>query len=137
MRLWPGRSHSGWRTWLVAYLLLAVAWPSTGPLPWLVLEAGEHVAAGSTLDHDRYGHTADAAQRASDVPGSPTHPLDHHCAQCEVLKHLARCVLPAPVEASVPTPPGDPVVASVEVEPRCASFTATRPPIRGPPQLSA
>jgi hypothetical protein len=134
---WARRTRNAWHTWLVAYALLAVAWPSTGPLPWLVLEAGEHVSAGATLDHDRDGHTADTAHDAADIPGSPSHPLDHNCAQCEVLKHLARCVLPGSVEASVPAPPGGPVVAFVEVEPQCASFIATLPPIRGPPFFSA
>jgi hypothetical protein len=131
------RARSRWRTWLVACTLAAVAWPSTGPLPWLVLEFGEHVTAAATLDHDRDGHAADAAHDAADVPGSPTHPLDHNCAQCEVLKHLARCVLPGAAETLVRLSPGEPVLAFVATEPLHAGFSATRPPIRGPPKSFA
>src|SRR5213592_2596652 len=69
------------RAWLALYLLLAFVWPSIGPLPWLIDFAAEEVHAASHAHHD-----------ASEIPGSPTHPDDHDCFQCEVIKHLARCV---------------------------------------------
>ena len=117
-----------WRTWATVYLLLAVAWPAAGPLPWVaceVYEAGEHV-----------GHASGpASHAAADIPGSPTHPTDHDCAQCQVLKHLSRCVLPAPCVAIVPPVVGDADEISPQVLPLYASYAVTPPPIRGPPLL--
>jgi hypothetical protein len=127
-----------WRTWLTAYALLAVAWPSTGPLPWMALDIGaHHLAIGAALDDEHAERDASGHEGDADVPGSPTHPLDHDCAQCQVLKHLARCVLPDPLAMGVAPAPGAPVVAAVETEPRCTSFIAARPPIRGPPLFRA
>jgi hypothetical protein len=134
--------HKRWRTWLATYLLVAVAWPATGPLPWLVLESAEHAAAHSRAHHgNRMADAAgDAAQEeqeethgGADVPGSPTHPLDHDCAQCQVLKHLARCVLPDGCAPAPSQPPGDAVAPLAARESPHATFIATRPPIRGPP----
>ena len=116
------------RAWATAYLLVAVAWPAAGPLPWVAW--GVHSAAEHAPPAIGTGHHDDA-----DVPGSPTHPIDHDCAQCQVLKHLSRCVLPAPCAVIVP-----PVVADVDeipapVLPLYASYAVTPPPIRGPPLL--
>ena len=125
----------GARAWFVVCVLWAIAWPSTGPLPWVMIHSDAHPAVeGATPPHE---HAAAADRHDADVPGSPTHPLDHGCAQCEVLKHLARCVLPQSVEVSVAPPSGDPVVALVEMELSRPSFIATPPPIRGPPLRSA
>ena len=136
MRGWHAKHRSRWSLWLSVYVLLSVAWPSTGALPWMMLDLPEeaHLVAG--FDHDHEGTAAHAHHHDADVPGSPTHPIDHDCAQCQVLKHLARCVLPDPVVASVPSLAGDAVLACTEPAPRYASFTTERPPIRGPP-LSA
>jgi hypothetical protein len=135
------RARGGWSTWFLVYALLAVAWPATGPLPWLVLDAGDHLAVRAT-DHEHHAHAAGASHEydtdydAADIPGSPTHPLDHDCAQCEVLKHLARCVLPNAVDATVPPAPGEAVLAFVTMQAPPASFIAICPPIRGPPVSS-
>ena len=131
-----------WRAWVGAIALAAVAWPATGPLPWvwavsemdLDLHGGTHAASGGLRDrhaseHAAAGHHHDLA----DIPGSPTHPADHDCAQCQVLKHLSRCVLSDPGVVGVAPLAGDPVRIGSEVEPQYASQPATRPPIRGPP----
>jgi|SRR5215813_8234286 len=118
-----------WRAWATVYLLLAVAWPAAGPLPWVVWDVHAAAAhAGSASDH----HDEDAG-----VPGSPTHPADHNCAECQVLKHLSRCVLPDPCVATVAPVVGGLERILVQVQRLQPSFTVARPPIRGPPLLSA
>src|SRR5205823_9914687 len=113
-----------WRAWVARYLLLALIWPAIGPLPWLIDFTSEHEHAGVRAHHD-----------VSEVPGSPTHPDDHNCFQCDVIKHLARCVPSAcafPVVARVPVvSPRPPIL----VESLHAAFVVAGPPIRGPPLL--
>ena len=49
---------------------------------------------GARASRQRSAH--DSSSRAhgdfSDLPGSPTHPLDHDCDPCQVLTHLSRCI---------------------------------------------
>jgi hypothetical protein len=115
--------------------LIALAWPSLGPLPWLVVEVVPHAHAGARAeggaDHAHEHHHADA----SAIPGSPTHPADHDCAECKVLKHLARCVpsaatlpfMPSPVAGDIPSRR----VASLPV----AQAATYLPPVRAPPAV--
>ena len=122
------RLTRAWRTWATVYLLLAVAWPAAGPLPWVawgIHSAGEHAVLAS----EPAGHHHDDA----DIPGSPTHPADHDCAQCQMLKHLSRCVRPAPCVAMIPPVVGDAEEITAQALPVYASFAVTPPPIRGPP----
>ena len=71
----------------------------------------------------------------SEIPGSPTHPDDHDCFQCQVIKHLARCVpsacAPPIVALAAGGSPKPPIVA----ESIYAALAVPRPPIRGPPLL--
>jgi hypothetical protein len=129
-----------WRAWLALYALVALIWPAVAPLPWLIDFAGAGHRADQSVAHDHAdGHatTPHSHHDASEVPGSPTHPDDHDCFQCQVIKHLARCVPSAcayPAVARVanvsPAPPS--AVASVR-----AAFVVPRPPIRGPPLLAS
>jgi hypothetical protein len=122
------RLTRGWRTCATVYLLLAVAWPATGPLPWLawdVYSSDEHATHAS----EPASHHDDA----SSIPGSPTHPPDHNCAPCQVLKHLSRCLLAAPCVATVVPVVGDADEIVAQVEPIYASYAVAPPPIRGPP----
>ena len=142
-RLTPRRFTRGrWRTWLATYVLLALVWPAIGPLPWLIdFAPDEHRADPSVSDHSVSNHNADehagshSHHEPSEIPGSPTHPDDHDCFQCQVIKHLARCVPSAcahPIVAlaagSFPKPP-------IVAESIHAAFAVPRPPIRGPPLL--
>jgi hypothetical protein len=129
-----------WRRVLLAYTALALAWTAFGPLPWVILEfAPANLFAASAVDDATYDstHDADAPHHhdGSAIPGSPTHPVDHDCFQCEVIKHLSRCILP---DACTPTVPSR-AVANVGVDPRIelphAGAVAPHPPIRGPPSL--
>lgn len=121
-----------WRVWLAAYALVAVAWPSAGTLPWLLFEPCDEAPAAAELGTAARGHHDDA-----DIPGSPTHPLDHDCAQCKVLKHLARCVVSGPVAPTVAAIAGAPEPIRSAVARRYAGVAAERPPIRAPPSAEA
>jgi len=134
MKLLPRKASRGWRVWLATYALAAIAWPSAGPLPWLVFEHGDEAPAAADGVGERAAH---AHHDDSDIPGSPTHPLDHDCAQCKVLKHLARCVVPAPVAPTVAPLAGARAAVCAVVAPRCAGVAADRPPIRAPPSAGA
>ncbi|HEX7271948.1 MAG TPA: hypothetical protein VF420_07345 [Casimicrobiaceae bacterium] len=131
--------RSGWRTWLVCYALVALAWPSLGPLPWLAEMAAhrafaveaEQAGAASILAHD---HRDDDA---SSIPGSPTHPFDHDCLQCQVLKHLSRCVPLAPELPQVFLPTGCAVQPIVRAQSQRSGHVASLPPARGPPRGDA
>jgi len=130
------RNALRWRRWVpcVAWLsVFAVALPSLGPLPLLVraVDDHSHFAAGYAISGDG-GH--DGCPDASSIPGSPTHPADHHCAQCLVLKHLSRCILATPTVVVAP-----PVVTAfvaqrvlVAVAPS-AEVAGNLPPARAPP----
>lgn len=122
--------HSrAWHACIAWCALVAVAWPSLGPLPFLVHDLVPH-------EHRNGAHARaddDGRFDASSVPGSPTHPVDHDCPECEVLKHLSRCVLPTLAVAIVA-----PVVVSVVTERVVAvrppaQVVAHLPPARAPP----
>jgi hypothetical protein len=103
-------------------------------LPWIALPASSHhhhdVAQGAVdVAIEAASHHLDA----SDIPGSPTHPADHDCFECQVLKHLSRCVLAQPVAAEVTLPAGCPVRPELRVESQHARHVAFLPPVRAPP----
>jgi hypothetical protein len=130
LRRRPATGRMRWRNCVAWSLFVALAWPSLGLLPWVESDfaAADHVAAG----HDARPETTHD-HGASDIPGSPTHPADHNCFQCQVLKHLARCVvfhLDAPVAAQ---PPGRAVQPRLGSVPQRTSQIAALPPARGPP----
>ena len=118
-----------WPVWLAGYVLLSLVWPAIGPLPWFVDFAP---GGGEAAAHE----SAHRHHDASEIPGSPTHPEDHNCFQCDVIKHLARCV-PSdgayPIVALVTAHPPQP---SIQLGSIHAASVASRPPIRGPPALN-
>jgi hypothetical protein len=125
------------RTCVAWCALIALAWPSLGPLPYVVHDFGAHVVeAGEHAPHAGHrdaGHHVDA----SSIPGSPTHPDDHDCPECEILKHLARCVLAVPTIIVAA-----PVLVAVTTRriafPRLiAPIPAYVPPARAPPPAIA
>lgn len=123
----------GWRACVAWCALLALAWPSLGPLPYVVHDFGIHLVDADGHPPHADAHDDDHHVDASSIPGSPTHPDDHHCPECEVLKHLARCVLALPA-ISVAAP----VVAAVfgaRIAPArpLARAPAYVPPARAPP----
>jgi hypothetical protein len=124
------------RVWTARCALIALAWYALGPLPWVLsanvvadVDAPHHHVAADAHDHDDAPH----GMVASDIPGSPTHPEDHDCFECQVLNFLARCLLPSPyaaIVAAVDVPHVAPPAPSAA--PKKGSDTP-RPPIRGPP----
>jgi len=127
-----------WRSWVAWCALVALTWPSLGPLPWVGVDfTAEEPAAAQPIAHSD-AHESSAAHHhhhgdASAIPGSPTHPADHDCFECLVLKHLARCVPSALDPPTIPLQSGCPVQPSVRLESQFARHIAALPPARGPP----
>jgi len=130
-----------WRSWIASYALLALSWPSLGLLPWVGMDlpATDHAAE----KHTQHSHATPSSAAhehlgdASDIPGSPTHPADHDCFQCQVLKHLTRCVVPQLDLPSIPLPSGCPVQPRDQLDSQIAGRIAALPPARGPPVVIA
>lgn len=120
-----------WRIGIAWCAIVALAWPSLGPLPYVVHDFGEHVAIAGGHAHSGHHH-ADA----SSIPGSPTHPDDHHCPECEVLKHLARCVLALPTLAVLAPVVVGFVARRVVVAAPSAPNPVHVPPARAPPTIA-
>jgi hypothetical protein len=135
--------------WVAWCAVIAFGWSSVGILPSIALEVasrqhasahrhdGGHaegvVAAHSHHAHDD-GHEGDHGHGDfSGVPGSPTHPLEHDCDQCQVLTHLSRCIFDAPCASNLDAVPGPPVRPTVAVAAVAARDVADVPPARGPP----
>jgi hypothetical protein len=144
---------------LLAWLaLVAIVWPSLGPAPWLVRavllepvhaaghahDGGTHAHDGGTHAHDHgadahdsgahaHAHDATGALDAADLPGSPTHPIDHECFQCEVLKHLAQSVPAVPVVPALLPPPHDDAARTATSVGEAAADGTPLPPATGPP----
>jgi hypothetical protein len=120
-----------WRICAAWCAMAALVWNAATPLPWLLRDiASEHeVSSAASEGHAHGAHQSDGA----DIPGSPTHPEDHDCAQCEVLKHLARCVMPDPAVPGVAVLEAASVKPPAFAESRYAFRFVTRPRIRGPP----
>lgn len=127
-----------WRSCVAWCALVTLAWPSLGPLPWIGVDfsAPEHGAA-EQLAHSDASESSAAHHHehpdASAVPGSPTHPADHDCAECRVLKHLSRCVPSALHLPPIPGLTGCPVQPPGQLESQFARDIAALPPARGPP----
>ena len=95
-------------------------------------------AVAHELGHSLAGSTSPTHERdASEIPGSPTHPADHDCFQCQVLKHLSRCALPVADVPTVPLQMGCAVQPVAKVESQLTARIASLPPARGPPLPSA
>jgi hypothetical protein len=76
--------------------------------------------------HHQHGET-------SDIPGSPTHPADHDCFPCQMLKHLSRCAPPQLDPPAIPLQSGCAVEPHGQLEPQWAGHIVALPPARGPP----
>jgi hypothetical protein len=121
--------------------LIAVAWPSLGVLPLIALESvpHQHIVAPNEIDPDGGAHSPKNHRHAdaSDIPGSPTHPADHDCFQCQVLKHLSRCVLSQPPAPDIALPAGCTVQPEARAQSQHEGHVAFLPPVRAPPPLFA
>jgi len=125
-----GLRFARWRRGVAWCALLALAAPSLGVAPWIALEAASRLQAETAHAHHHHGD-------GSEIPGSPTHPLDHDCLQCQLLAQLARYVVHAPPAPIVR------VAAELALR-RCRAATPARapslvtlPPVRGPPLVAS
>jgi hypothetical protein len=117
--------------------VVALAWPSLGALPWVAaesLESAHHAA------HDRLSEAAGELpsgthrhRDGSEIPGSPTHPADHDCFQCQVLKHWSRCAPSAIALPQVAALRGSAVQPASFMEAQRTASIASLPPARAPP----
>jgi hypothetical protein len=131
-----GGSHrTRLRTCIAWCAFVALAWPSLGPLPWVVTQSLPHPHAAQAPD--AVGSDAQEHRHVdvSAIPGTPTHPADHDCAECQVLKHLARCIPCVPaIDVSVPRAAAV-VAPPLVVEHRTTSRHSLLPPVRAPPAI--
>lgn len=88
-----------------------------------------HASAGPRILESEHGP---ALAGLTAIPGSPTHPRDHDCLACQLLK-LAAAVVSSPHPVLVD--PGSPRYAARtgDDESQCRSRAACVPPSRGPP----
>ncbi|HLW13667.1 MAG TPA: hypothetical protein VKU81_13295, partial [Casimicrobiaceae bacterium] len=126
-----------WSIWLSSCALAALAWPSLGPLPWVIVDFDGHRHAGAGHHHAGEALHHDDHFDGSSIPGSPTHPIDHDCPECQVLKHLSRCVLPVFAVSVIPPPFICDVPPRVSVALPPTRITAHLPPVRAPPEATA
>ena len=129
--------------WFRSVALLALAafvLPSLGVLPWIAADLArdaavarvDHAGQAPHAHHPPHGH-AHALPDASDIPGSPLHPEDHHCSPCQVLAHLARCAfLPPPCTSVAALAPSPVQPLAIAAQPIVAAVVAL-PPARAPP----
>ena len=126
-----------WRQMVAALALVALIFPSLGALPWIAAS----LVPGAVIigPHAHAGDDGDAPHEhdASDIPGSPLHPLDHDCFPCQVLAHLSRCALLEPAIATIAAVPSCPVQPRPITVPRIAASVAKLPPARAPPPSNA
>jgi hypothetical protein len=116
-----------WRRRVARCLLVVLAWSSLGALPWVVADFD----AADT--HHATGAADDAGPDASPIPGSPTHPADHNCPECQLLHCLAGCIPPAPAPALTPSVAAcDVGTCPPAVVPRVRPASVL-PPARAPP----
>jgi hypothetical protein len=122
-----------WRSWVASCAAVALILPSLALLP------ATSLGLESEAGHARHGakhEPHDGAAELADVPGSPTHPVNHDCAPCQIIKYLATGVLPQ----------GDVVLSPVALhhappsdghrQPLAIVRVTVSPPIRAPPSTS-
>jgi hypothetical protein len=127
-----------WQACASGWLLLGFVWYAMAPLPLVALSfafpakhAAHELAAVDGRAHDdglaRHGF------EASDIPGSPLHPDDHDCFDCQILKYLARCILSDAVAPTLPVLDAAAASPSPITPSRSAGCLVPIPPIRAPP----
>jgi hypothetical protein len=117
--------------WCAAVALIL---PSVALLPVASLGFESEAAHVHHGDHD--GVVGDSGLRLADVPGSPTHPVNHDCTPCQVIKYLTASVLSQAGFVLSPwvlknAPPSD-----GRHPPQQIVRAAVSPPIRAPPSPS-
>jgi hypothetical protein len=120
-------------------------------LPSVVLQPAAILHVESGAEHSHHDHHHHASEHAgadgnasrhahvalSDIPGSPTHPVNHDCPECQVIKYLATSCLPQASAPLLPSQHNDAPPSDRCHQPREIGRVAVLPPIRAPPLLPA
>lgn len=116
-----------WRSCVAWCTAVVLVLPSAALIP----------AASAGFESDVAHHAAsEGGNRLSDIPGSPTHPVNHDCAPCQVIKYLATSFLPQAGLAPLPSGPTDAAPSDRLHQSQEGARVAVLPPIRAPPSLS-
>jgi len=126
-----------WRCRVAWCTAVALILPSVALLPAASTEFESDLAHDAKhLSEERHHVAADGGERLSDIPGSLTHPINHDCAPCQVIKYLATSFLPQAELAPLPSGPIDAAPPDHLDQPQDSALVAVSPPIRAPPSLS-
>ena len=127
-----------WQAWVALCAAVALILPSVALLPAASLglesEAGHAHHGAKYVAHD--GAAEDSGLRLADVPGSPTHPIDHDCAPCQIIKYLATGVLPQGDVVLSPVVLHHPLPSDGHRQLQAIVRVIVSPPIRAPPSTS-
>lgn len=127
-----------WRPWIAYCTAIALLLPSVALLPAVDFESaavhGYLAAAHSDLERDHAG--GGSPERLSDLPGGATHPINHDCVPCQVIKFLATGFMPQADTALSPMSPGNAPPVDEPQQPPPIAGVALSPPIRAPPYPS-
>jgi hypothetical protein len=134
------RGRAGqWRSWVALCAAVALILPSVALLPAASLEfesEAAHVHYGAEHPSaDRDAVAGDSRDRLADIPGSPTHPTNHNCTPCQVIKYLATSFLLQADIALLPLELNDAPPPDGWQQPQDIARVAVSPPIRAPPHL--
>jgi hypothetical protein len=131
------RARAGrWRSWVALCAAAALILPSVALLPAASLEfesEAAHVHHRASADRD--DAAGDSRDRLSDIPGSPTHPINHNCTPCQVIKYLATSFLLQADSALLPSELNNAPPPDGWHQPQDIVRVAVSPPIRAPPHL--
>jgi hypothetical protein len=126
-----------WRSCVAWCSAVALILPSLALIPAASAEFESDVAHyAEHLNAERDHVASEGGERLSDIPGSPTHPVNHGCAPCQVIKYLATSFLPQAGLAPLPSGPTDAAPSDRLHQRQEGARAAVSPPIRAPPGLS-
>jgi hypothetical protein len=130
----PGRAR--WRSWTACCAAVALLLPSVALLPAVDFDSAAVRGPVAHPDSDRDHASRDSGERLSDLPGGATHPINHDCIPCQVIKFLTTGFLPQAEFVPAPSGPGNVPPVDDLHQPQRLARVALIPPIRAPPYLS-
>jgi hypothetical protein len=127
-----------WRSWVASCAAVALILPSVVFLPAasLGLESEAEHARHAAQHEPHDGAAEDSGLGLADVPGSPTHPVNHDCAPCQIIKYLATGVLPQGNVVLSPMALHHAAPSDGHRQPLAIVRVTVSPPIRAPPSTS-
>lgn len=127
-----------WRSCVAWGAAVALVLPSIALLPAASTEFEDGATHSHHAGHVHAAHEHTAGEsRLLDIPGSPTHPINHDCAPCQVIKYLTTSYLPQAEPAQLPSQPVGVAPSDRLHPPQNGARVTVSPPIRAPPHGSA